>query len=159
MKTRFLIIIAISIFLILIVFVGIIYSINLEMRNAGPIDLDPDLSPSYAPYYYRMLQFDSIFVAGPIIAGIISLLFIIPNIILRIKKIPTRKYMFIMAAGVLMFFGFSWVENGLQSLLTLEHLEQESDWMRLIGGLIPIGIGAIFIIPGIIVLKKAKLRK
>ncbi|MCE2507566.1 MAG: hypothetical protein J4F36_14090 [Nitrosopumilaceae archaeon] len=70
MNTKFLIIIAISIFVALIVFVGIIYSINLEMdlkmKNIGPIDSEPDLSPSYAPYYYRMLQFDSIFVAGPI---------------------------------------------------------------------------------------------
>ena len=103
MKTRHLIIIAISISVALIVFVGIIYSINLEMdlemKNIGSIDSDPDLSPSYAPYYYRTLQFDSIFVAGPIILGIISLAFIVPNIILRIKKklpiyspLPTYSY-------------------------------------------------------------------
>ena len=91
-------------------------------------------------------------------SGIISLVFLVPNIILRIKQIPTRKYMLIITAGILLFFGSSYVENGFQLLLTLKHLELESDWIILIGGLIPIGIGVIFIVPGIIVLKKAKLR-
>ena len=162
MKSRLLIIVAISIFVTLIVFVGIIYSINLEMdlkmKNTGPIDYDPDLSPSYAPYYYRMLQFDSIFVMGPIMAAIISLLLIVPNIVLRIKKTPTRKYMLVITACILMFFGFSYVENGLSSL-TPERLESSTDYrINLIGALIPVGIGAVFIIPAIIVLKRAKLR-
>lgn len=160
MKTRILIIIAVSIFVALMVFVGIIYlEIPREFIGGGSIDLDPDLSPSFAPYYYQMLRFDSIFVAGPIIIGTISLVFLVPNIILRIKKIPTRKYMLIIAACILIFFGSSYVENGIQSLLTLEQLEQENDWITLIGGLIGISMGMIFIVPGIILLKKAKLRE
>ena len=162
MKTRLLIIIAISIFVALIVFVGIIYSINLEMdlemKNVGSIDSDPDLSPSYAPYYYLTLQFDSIFVAGPVILGVISLVFIVPNIILKIKKIPTRKYMLIIAACILIFWGISSIQNGL-SVLTPERFEQSSDYrINLIGALIPIGIGSVPFTLGIIALKKAKLR-
>lgn len=162
MKTRSLIIVAVSIFVTLIVFVGIIYSINLEMdlemRNAGPVGSDPDLSPSYAPYYYRILQFDSIFVAGPIMLGIISLVFLLPNIILRMKKIPAGKYMLIITACILMFFGLSYVGNGLSSL-TPERLESSTDYrINLIGALIPAGIGAVFIISAIILLRRARLR-
>ncbi len=60
-------------------------------------------------YEHPILQFDSMFVAGPIMLGIISLVFIVPNISLRIKKIPPRKYMSIIAAGILLFFGVPWV--------------------------------------------------
>ena len=167
MKIKLLILITVSIFVALITFVVFVYLINLELESqvfqnhigGGAIDLDPDLSPSFAyDYQSSLFQFHMITVAGPIMLGIISLTFLVPNIILRIKKIPTRKYMLIIAAGVLIFFGYGSVQNGLQSLLTLEHLEQESDWIILIGGLITIGMGAIFIVPGIIVLKKAKLR-
>lgn len=167
MKIITLTLIAISIFVALIVFVGVIYSINLEMNSpefqssigAGGIDLDPDLSPSYAyDYHHGFLQFNMITVAGPIIAGIISLLFLVPNIILRVKKIPTRKYMLIIASCILMFFGLSSVENGLSSL-TPERLEQSTDYrINLIGALIPVGIGTVYIVPAIIILKKAKLR-
>ncbi len=162
MKTRLLIIVTISIFVALIVFVGIIYSINLEMdlemKNIKSMDSDPDLSPSYAPYNYRMLQFDSIFVAGPIILGVISLAFIVPNIILRIKKIQTRKYMLVITAIILIFFGISYIQNGL-SALTPERFEQQDDYrINLIGALIPIAIGSGPVILGIIALKKAKLR-
>ena len=162
MKTQLLIIIAISIFVTLIAFVGIVYSINLEMdlemKNAGAMDSDPDLSPNYAPYHYRMLQFDSIFVAGPIMLGTVSLIFLVPNIILRMKKIPTERYMLIITACILMLFGLSYVENGLSSL-TPERLESSTDYrINLIGALIPAGIGTIFIIPAIILLRRAKLR-
>jgi len=182
MKTKLLILFAVSIFVAIISFVVFIYSINLVSESpefqghigGGSIDFDPgshpdvypssaldlnsDLSPSYALDFTGYLQFNSIFVAGPIILGIISLAFLVPNIILRIKKIPTRKYMLIIAAGVLIFFGYGHVQNGIQSLLTLEHLDQENDLITLIAGLIAIGVGTIFIVPGIIILKKAKLR-
>ena len=163
MKIIALALIAFFIFLSLIIFTVLIYSINLEMNSKFPEcigggTIDPTLPPCYAPYYYQALQFNSLFVAGPIILGVISLAFLVPNIILRMKKIPTRKYMFIIAAGILFFFGFSSISNGLQSLLTLEYLDGENYSIVLVGGLITMGYGAIFVIPGIIALKKAKLR-
>ena len=40
-----------------------------------------------------------------------------------------------------------------------KQLEQENDWIVLVSGLIQLSIGMVFIIPGIIALKQAKLRK
>jgi len=166
MKIKLLIVIAVSIFLTLLAFVVFLYSINLVSESpefqryigGGAVDLDPDLSPSYALDFAGGLQFNSIFVVIPIMLGIISLVFLVPNIILRIKKIPTRKYMLVIAAGVLIFFGYSYVENGIRSFFMIDQLEKENDWIMLIGSLITIGMGLIFIIPAIILLKKAKLR-
>lgn len=112
-EIKYLIIIAFCIFLGLIVFTALIYSINLRSESdtdygEGVVDLDSDLSPSYAyDSAGRLLAFNSIFVAGPIMLGVISLIFIGSNIILRIKKITTRKYMLIIAASIFMFFGLS----------------------------------------------------
>jgi len=162
MKTKFLIIVAFSIFLSLITFTVFVSSINQELGSpmyigGDTIDLDPDLSPSFAYDSHGLLKFNSIFVAGPIILGIISLAFIVPNIILRIKKIPPKKYMLVIAAAILILYGVSSIQNGL-SMLTLERFEQSSDYqINLIGALIPIGIGTAPLILGIIILKKAKL--
>ena len=57
----------------------------------GVVDPVPDLSPSYALDFTGYLQFNSMFVAGPIMLGIISLVFLVLNIILRIKKIPLEN--------------------------------------------------------------------
>ena len=47
----------------------------------------------------------------------------------------------------------------MESSLTPERLESSTDYrINSIGALIPVGIGTVFIIPAIIVLKKAKLR-
>ncbi len=164
-EIKYLIIIAFCIFLGLIVFTALIYSINLRSESdtdygEGVVDLDSDLSPSYAyDSAGRLLAFNSILVAGPIILGIISLTFIIPNIILKIKKIPTRKYMLIIAASILIFFAISWIQSGL-SALAPERFEQELDHrIILISALIPMGIGAVPLMVGIVLLKKAKLRQ
>ena len=165
MRIKFLILIAVSIFVTLVTFVVFVYLVNLESHasqeyvGGGAIETDSGLSPSYA-YDYRggFFQFHMITVAGPIMLGIISLVFLVPNIILRIKKIPPRKYMLVIAAIVLIFFGISSIQNGL-SVLTPEHFERQSDYrINLIGALIPIGIGSIPFALGIVMLKKAKLR-
>ena len=162
MKTRLLILIALGIFLSLVIFIVFIYSIHEiwggDYIGGGSLDHDPDLSPSYAYDSFGLLSFNSIFVAGPIMLGVISLVFLIPNIILRLKNIPTRRYMFIIGAGVLLFFGSSSVQNGVESLLTVDNLKDESNLINLIGGLITISFGMIFIIPAIILLRRAKLR-
>lgn len=162
MKTRFLILIAFGIFLSLIIFIVFIYSIHEIWRGdyigGGSLDHDPGLSPSYAYGSFGLLSFNSIFVAGPIILGISSLVFLVPNIILRLKNIPTRKYMFIIGAGVLLFFGSSSIQNGIESLLTMDNLKDESNLTSLIGGVITISFGMVFIIPAIILLRRAKLR-
>ena len=66
--------------------------------------------------------------------------------------------MLVITAIILIFFGISYIQNGL-SVLTPEHFKQQSDYrIVLIGALIPIGIGSVPFTLGILVLKKAKLR-
>ena len=163
MKIITLTLIAVSIFLALIIFSVFIYSINSELESqadygGGSVDLDPELQPSYSSYYHQIFKFNSIFVAGPIILGVVSLIFIIRNIVLRVKKIPTKKYTLVIAAVILIFFGISWIHSGLSGL-TPDHFERQTDSeIILIGALIPIGIGAIPLILGISILKKANWR-
>ena len=67
--------------------------------------------------------------------------------------------MLVITAGILIFFGVSWMHNGL-SVLTPEHFERSPDYrITLIGALIPASIGAVHITLGVIALKKAKWRK
>ncbi len=164
MKIKFLIIIALCIFSFLIIFTTFVYLFNLELEfqrdyGGGSLDSNPDLSPSYAyDFAGRLLAFNSILVAGPIIFGSIALAFIIMNIILRKRNIPSRKYMLILAAGILITFGYSPMLNGLQAMILLEHLEEEKDWILFISGAIQLGIGTAFITPAIIILKKVGLK-
>ncbi len=163
MKVIALTLIAFFIFLFLIVFTIFIYFINLEWESGngyggGSLDSDPELSPRFSYDFAINLKFNSIFVAGPIMLGIISLMLIIPNIVLQIKKIPPRRYMLVIAAGILIFFGAPYIFNGL-SALAPEHFERQPDYrIVLINALIPIGIGSVQLTLGIILLKKAKLR-
>ncbi len=160
MNIIFLILIAFGIFLSLLVFIVFIYWIHMVWEGAyiggGSLDSDPDLSPSYEYDSFGYLSFNSIFVVGPIMLGIISLAFLVPNIILRLKNIPTRKYMLVIGAAILLLFGFSSVQNGMGSLLSVDNVSDESSQIRLIGGLISIIYAMIFIIPAIILLRKAK---
>jgi len=124
MKTRQLTLIAISIFVALIVFIVFIYLINLISESpqfqgyigGGAIDLDSDLSPSYALDFTGYLKFHSIFVMVPIQLGIISLLLIIPHLILKKKKIPSQRYVALIAAVIMLFIG---IPNSIQGVLHL----------------------------------------
>ena len=125
-------------------------------RGTGRAGLDSRPSPSYMYDYHGFsFQSDSILVTGPIVVGIVSLVFIVPNIVLRIKKIPTRKYTLLITTGVLIFFGYTWVSSGLQSVWVLEDLEGEDGWAVLAAGLVQIGIGLALVIIGVAALKKA----
>ena len=157
MKTRLLVLTAFGIFLSLIIFIAFIYSIHGAWEE-GSLDHDPDLSSSHAYNSFGLLSFNSIFVAGPILLGVISLVFLVPNIILRLKNIPTRKYMLLIGAGVLLFFGSSSILNSTESLLAVDNLKDESNLISLIGGLTAISYGMVFIIPAIILLRRVKLR-
>ena len=64
------------------------------------------------------------------------------------------RYLYVIVGGILIFFGISYVHNGLFTLT----LENEDPRIIVIGTLIPIGIGSIPLTLGIILLRKAKLR-
>ena len=80
------------------------------------IDLDPDLSRSYA------LDFsDSVFVVVPIMLGIISLILVIPHLILKKKKIPSRQYVLLIASAIMLFFGIPIIIQGIDQWSLLQH--------------------------------------
>ena len=102
------------------------------------------------------IWWNSIYVAGPLVVLAVSLVLLVPYMILKKKNIPTKRYMLVIIAGILIFFGISWIQNGIFTL-TPENFEQTDSQIVLIGAFIPIGIGAVPLIFGIIALKKAKL--
>ena len=69
------------------------------------LDLDPDLSPSYAldfgfGFFYTIIPL-------AIISAIISALFLVPHFILKRKNIPSRPYMSLILSGILLHYGIS----------------------------------------------------
>lgn len=78
--------------------------------GGGAIDMDPDLSPSYA--YDFAYGYGSVIISlAPLTVGI-SALFLVPYFILKRKKIPSRPYLALILAGILLFFGIpSFVET------------------------------------------------
>ena len=103
------------------------------------------------------IDWNSILVAGPLMASLTGLTLAIPYAILKKKKIPARRYMLVIAAGILIFFGSGWLYAGLSALLP-ERFEQQADYrIVLIGALIQAGIGTAPVTIGIFLLKKANL--
>ena len=79
--------------------------------TAEGLDLNPNLSPRYA------LDFsDSNFVVVSIMLGIISLILVIPHLILKKKKIPSRPYVVLIAAAIMLFIG---IPNFIQGIMIL----------------------------------------
>jgi len=73
---------------------------------AGALDLDPDLSPTYALDFmggFFYLTILPLAVIGSIIAG----LFLVPYFILKRKKIPSRPYMSLILSGLLLYYGIT----------------------------------------------------
>jgi hypothetical protein len=116
----------------------------------GAIDLDPDLSPSYAldfPFGWK-----SIFVFVPMVSGIIAAVLLGIHFILKKKKIRSRPYITIISAAIMLYFGI----QTLSMLGTIVmFLQQESPWHYLdqavtllaypIMGFSLVGLGIIFL--------------
>ena len=150
MKTRLLIVIG---FVVLtLTFVDSSYA------QGGVINLDPELSPSYASYEQQIFSNpNSVFVMVPITLGIISLLLIIPYLILKKKKIPSRPYIVLIAAAIMLFIG---IPNFIQGIMLLfiilinEHLMT----LEYLSATIPfIALGFVLVGSGTAMLAKSKL--
>ena len=141
MKIMFLAIAASCTSLFLAVFAVFLYSTN----------SDDNLVSVYA-YAFRS---DLTFFSWPITLGAILLALIVTNMILKIKKIPARRYMLVMAAGALMCYGCEWIGGGLWALVAYP---RPINWGLWPAALVTFGTGALFLIPGIIALKKAGLK-
>lgn len=126
--------------------------------SGSTIGLDCPVTHKFSPETGSCEIFwNSIYVAGPLMASLIGLALVIPYAILKKKKIPARRYMLVIAAGILIFFSYGWIHNGL-SVLSPEHFERQADYrIILISALIPTGIGMVLLTLGIFLLKKANL--
>lgn len=71
--------------------------------GGGSIDMDPDLSPSYALDFQYSFLFHAIM---PIVrlSLVIAAVFLVPHFILKRKNIPSRPYLLLILAGLLLFF-------------------------------------------------------
>jgi len=87
--------------------------------TAEGLDLNPDLSPSYALDFSMSLN--SVFVVVPIMLGTISLILIIPHLILKKKKIPSRPYVLLIASAIMLFFGIPIIIQGIDQWSLLQH--------------------------------------
>ncbi|WP_179366207.1 hypothetical protein [Nitrosarchaeum sp. AC2] len=152
MKIQILIIFAI------ITYTSILMYADFTYAQGGSINLDPDLSPSYASYEQQIFNNpNSIFVAVPILLGIISLLLIIPHLILKKKKISSRPYIVLISAAIMLFIG---IPNFIQAIMILfillinKHLWTGEYLLATVPFMI---LGFILVAGGIILLAKSKL--
>ena len=89
--------------------------------SEGPIDLDPNLSPSYALDF--AFGWKSIFVFVPLMSGIITAVLLAIHFILKKKNIRSRPYITIIAAAIMLYFEI----QTLSTLATIVmFLQQES---------------------------------
>ena len=152
MKTRLLIIVTI------VAFVSILTYVDSAYAQGGSINLDPDLSPSYASYEQQIFSNpNSVFVVVPIQLGIISLILVTTHLILKKKKIPSRPYIVVLAAAIMLFIG---IPNFIQGIMVLfmilinEHL-----WtVEFLSATVPFMVlGFILVGGGMALLAKSKL--
>jgi hypothetical protein len=130
-----------------------------SVLGGGSIDLDPDLSPSYALDFASGLFYHTIVPLVGLIMGI-SALFLVPFFILKRKNIPSRPYLVVILAGLLLFLG---IPNFVASLQTFAILfsqpEQIRTWVfdpQFIALLMPI---IVSIIAGVLLYKSSVVRK
>jgi hypothetical protein len=97
--------------------------IESEYVGGGSIDLDQDLSPSYALDF--VFGWKSIFVFVPMVSGVIATVLLAVHFILKKKKIRSRPYITIISAAIMLYFGI----QTLSKLGTITmFLQQESPW-------------------------------
>ncbi|QLH07151.1 hypothetical protein [Nitrosopumilus ureiphilus] len=127
--------------------------------GGGSIDLDPDLSPSYALDFAGGL-FYPIFLQLLVLFGIISSLFLTPYFILKRKNTPSKPYLSLILSGLLLFFGIPSFIASLQTFaIILSQPEQIRTWVfdpQFILLLMPI---IVSIIAGILLYRSSVIRK
>ena len=129
---------------------GICQSVNHNHVGGGDtVNLNSDLSPSYAldfmgaSFYRVILPLASLFVG-------VTAAFLVPYFILKRKNTPSRPYMSLILAGVLLFFGIPNLVSSLESISTiLSQPEQAMRWVfnfQFIPRLISISIVSVAVI-------------
>jgi len=152
MKTRLLIFFAFT------VSTSILTCANSAYAQGGAINLDPESSPSYASYEQQIFSNpNSVFVIVPIQLGIISLILVTTHLILKKKKIPSRSYVALVAAAIMLFIGIPSFIQGVMNLFMI--LINEHLWtVEYLSATVPfMALGFVLVGGGIALLAKSKL--
>ena len=100
------------------------YSAQVDLATGGgSLDPDPASHPSFPNDF--LLGWNLIFVFVPLASGIIASILLLIHLILKKKNIPSRPYITIISAAIMLYFGIS----ALSVLGTIVmFLQQESPW-------------------------------
>jgi len=151
MKTRLLIIIGLSIIMSLFL-IDPAYSAELSFAIDCPIThkFDPDTQNCE-------IWWNSIYVIVPIQLGIISLILVTTHLILKKKKIPSRPYVALVAASIMLFIGIPNFIQGIMNLFGI--LINEHLWtVEFLSATVPhMVLGFVLTGGGVALLAKSKL--
>lgn len=128
--------------------------------GGGAVDMAPDLAPSYALDFALDAFYHTILPLTALSAGV-SALFLVPHFILKRKNIPSRPYLSLILAGLLLYFGMPHLISSLESFAILfsSYPEQAIRWVfdfRFIGLMVPV---IMFSIAGILLYRSSVIRK
>ena len=155
MKTKLIVIVIVTII------IGTTVVTTFEKSNLGgsTMDLDPDLSPSFALDFAGGLPYH-ILLPYLLLSGIILPSFLVPYFILKRKNIPSKPYLSLILAGSLLFFNIPIFISSLPSFaMILSQPEQVRTWVfnpQFIVLLIPIFVS---IIAGFLLYRSSVIRK
>jgi len=88
--------------------------------HSDTLDLDPDLSPSYA-LDFAMSTFYLTILPLTAIGGGIAALFLVPYFILKRKNIPSRPYMVVILSGLLLHYSITEIIRSVIHLSRMLH--------------------------------------
>ncbi|WP_371503841.1 hypothetical protein [Nitrosopumilus adriaticus] len=174
MKTRLLIIIGIIFIVSVLLYVFVLGAIgqcdlpltfctNFIKSNfvgGGSTNLDPELSPTYALDFMGGLFYHTILPLTAL-STVISALFLVPYFILKRKNIPSKPYLSLIVAGLLLYFGTPYLISSLEAFAMIfsSQPEQIIRWIvdiRFVLSLIPF---IVLSIAGILLYRSSILRK
>ena len=155
MKTKLIVIVIVTI----IIGTAVVTTFEKSNLGGGTMDLDPDLSPSFALDFAGGLSYH-ILLPYLLLSGIILPSFLVPYFILKRKNIPSKPYLSLILAGSLLFFSIPSFILSLQSFaMILSQPEQVRTWVfnpQFILLLIPIFVS---IIAGFLLYRSSVIRK
>lgn len=107
---------------------GICQSVNYNYVGGGSVNLDPKLSHSYTSDYIDRWIYQTILPFVALFVGIAAS-FLVPYYILKRKNIPSKPYMAVILAAVLLFFGIPNLVSSMDSFLVfLSDPEENKRW-------------------------------
>lgn len=138
---------------------GICQSVNYNHVGGGAVNLNPELSPSYALDFMGASFYRVILPLAALFAGIAAV-FLTPYFILKRKNTPSKPYLALILAGVLLFFGIPNLASSLESIsVILSQPEQTMRWVfnfQFVPRLISISMVSV---AGILLYRSSVIRK